>query len=72
MEAFFTKVEKAAEAAGVQGERSKLDELVVGGGDLKVPASGMKVSGDTATLPAGKVTMRFKKVAGCWLIDGRD
>jgi len=72
MEAFFTKVEKAAEAAGVKGERAGLDELVVGYGDLKVPPTAMKVAGDTATLPSGKVTMRFKKVAGCWVIDGRD
>lgn len=71
METFFRKVEKAAEAAGVKGERTKLDEVVVGGGDLKTPASGMQVSGDTATLPAGRVTMRFVKVGGCWLIDGR-
>ena len=72
METFFNKVEKAAEAAGVKGERAKLDELVVGYGDLKVPPTAMKVAGDTATLPSGKVTMRFKKVAGCWVIDGRD
>jgi hypothetical protein len=72
MEAFFTKVEKAAEAAGAKGEKAELAELVVGYGDLKVPAAGMKVTGDTATLPSGKVTMRFKKVGGCWLIDGRD
>jgi len=72
METFFTKVEKAAEAAGVKGEKAELAELVVGYGDLKVPASGMKVTGDTATLPSGKVTMRFKKIGGCWVIDGRD
>jgi hypothetical protein len=72
METFFGEVEKAAEAAGVKGERTKLDEIVVGGGDLKAPLTAMKVSGDTATLPAGRVTMRFVKVGGCWLIDGRD
>ena len=72
METFFTRVEKAAEAAGVKGEKAELAELVVGYGDLKVPAAGMKVTGDTATLPSGKVTMRFKKIGGCWLIDGRD
>jgi hypothetical protein len=72
METFFVKVEKAAEAAGVKGEKASLDELVVGYGDIKVPATGMKVTGDTATLPSGKVTMRFKKIAGCWVIDGRD
>jgi hypothetical protein len=71
METFFRKVEKAAEAAGVKGERTRLDEIVVGGGDLQAPVSGMTVSGDTATLPAGRVTMRFVKVGGCWLIDGR-
>jgi len=72
METFFTTVEKAAEAAGVKGERARLDELVVGYGDLKAPAAGMKVTGDTATLPSGKVTMRIKKIGGCWVIDGRD
>ena len=72
METFFTKVEKAAEAAGVKGEKADLAELVVGYGDLKVTAAGMKVTGDTATLPSGKVTMRFKKIGGCWVIDGRD
>jgi hypothetical protein len=72
MESLFRKIEQASEAAGVKGERVKLDELVVGSGDLKVPATAMKVTGDTATLPSGKVTMRFKKVSGCWLIDGRD
>jgi hypothetical protein len=72
METFFTKVEKAAEAAGVKGEKAGLAELVVGYGDLKVPATGMTVTGDTATLPSGKVTMRFRKIGGCWLIDGRD
>jgi len=72
METFFRKVEAAATAAGVKGETTKLDELVVGYGDLKVPATGMKVTGDTATLPSGKVTMRFTKVGGCWVIDGRD
>lgn len=72
METFFTKVEKAAEAAGVKGERAKLDELVVGYGDLKVAPTAMTITGDTATLPSGKVTMRFKKVAGCWVVDGRE
>jgi len=72
METFFTRVEKAAEAAGVKGEKAELAELVVGYGDLKVPAAGMKVTGDAATLPSGKVTMRFKKIGGCWVIDGRD
>jgi hypothetical protein len=72
MESLFRKIEQASEAAGVKGERVKLDELVVGYGDLKVAPTAMKVTGDTATLPSGKVTMRFKKVGGCWLIDGRD
>jgi hypothetical protein len=72
METFFDKVETAATAAGVKGERSKLDEIVVGGGDLKAPLTGLKVTGDTATAPAGRVTMRFTKAGGCWLIDGRD
>jgi hypothetical protein len=72
MEAFFTKVEKAAEAAGVKGEKAQLAELVVGYGDIKTPPAGLKVTGDTATLPSGKVTMRFKQIGGCWVIDGRD
>jgi len=72
MEAFFTKVEKAAEAAGAKGEKAELAELVVGYGDLKVPAAGIKVTGDTATLPSGKATIRFTKIGGCWLIDGHD
>jgi hypothetical protein len=72
MEAFFTRVEKAAEAAGVKGEHAELAELVVGYGDLNVPATGMKVTGDTATLPSGKVTMRLKKIGGCWVIDGHE
>ena len=46
--------------------------LVVGYGDLKTPVAGMKVTGDSATLPSGKVTMRFKKIGGCWVVDGRD
>jgi hypothetical protein len=72
METFFTKVEQAAEAAGVKGERARLDELVVGYGNLKTPVAGMNVAGDTATLPSGKVTIRFRKIGGCWVIDGRD
>jgi hypothetical protein len=71
MEAFFDKVEKAATAAGVKGERSKLDELVVGGGDLKAALGDLKVTGDTATATAGRVTMLFKRLDGCWVIDGR-
>ena len=71
METFFAKVEKAAEAAGVKGERTKLDEIVVGGGDLKAAIT-PTITGDTATAPAGRVTMRFVKTGGCWLIDGRD
>ena len=72
MEAFFTKVEKAAEAAGVKGEKAELAELVVGYGDIKTPAAGIKATGDAATLPSGKATIRFKKIGGCWLIDGHD
>ena len=71
MEQFFRKVEAAAEAAGVKGERTKLDEIVVGGGDLKAAIT-PTITGDTATAPAGKVTMRFVKTGGCWLIDGRN
>ena len=72
MEAFFTKVEKAAEAAGVTGEKAELAELVVGYGDIKTPAAGITVAGDTATLPSGKATIRFKKIGGCWVNDAHD
>jgi len=74
MEAFFAKVEAAAKEAGVSGsgEPPKLDELVVGYGDLNAPLSGLKVTGDTAVAGSGKVTMKFRKINGCWLIDGRD
>ena len=72
MEAFFTRVEKAAEAAGVKGEKTELAEMVVGYGDIKTPAAGIKVTADTATLPSGKATIRFKKIGGCWLIDAHD
>ncbi len=42
MEAFFAKVEVAAKAAGVSGESPKLDELVVGSGDLNAPLTGLE------------------------------
>jgi hypothetical protein len=71
MEPFFANVEKAAAAAGVEGEFSKLEELVVGGGDLESALGDLKVSGDTATATAGRVTMEFRKQGGCWMIDGR-
>ena len=72
MEAFFAKVEQAAEAAGVKGEKAELAELVVGYGDIKTPAAGISVTGDTATLPSGKATIRFKKIGGCWVNDAHD
>ncbi len=74
METFFAKVEAAAKAAGVSGtgEPPKLDELVVGGGDLNAPLVGMKVTGDTAKATAGNATMLFRRLNGCWLIDGRE
>lgn len=72
MEAFFTKVEKAAAAAGVTGEPSSLGELVVGGGDLKAPLANLKVTGDTAMASAGTVVLRFRRTGGCWIVDGRD
>ena len=72
MEAFFTKVEKAAAAAGVQGESSSLGELVVGGGDLHAPLATLKMAGDTATAAAGSATLTFRRIAGCWVVDGRD
>jgi hypothetical protein len=69
METFFAKVEKAATAAGVKGDPSKLDELVVGGGDLQAPLGKMNLAGDTATASAGRVTMKFVRTGGCWMID---
>ena len=74
MMAFFVKVEAAAKAAGVSGsgEPPKLDELVVGYGDLNAPLAELKTTGETATAKSGKVTMRFKRINGCWLIDGRE
>ena len=72
MEAFFVKVEAAAKAAGVSGSPPKLDELVVGGGDLNAALAAPKVTGDTARANAGATVMLFRKVDGCWLIDGRE
>ena len=72
MDVFFAKVEAAAKAAGVSGEPPKLDELVVGGGDLNSPLGAPKVTGDTARATAGSTVMLFKKADGCWLIDGRE
>ncbi len=72
METLFAKVEAASKAAGGDSEPVKLDELVVGGGDLNATLSGLKNTGDTAAAAAGKVTMKFRKIGGCWLIDGRE
>jgi hypothetical protein len=74
MMTFFGKVEAAAKAAGVSGsgEPPKLDELVVGYGDLNASLADLKTTGDTATAKSGKVTMRFTRINGCWLVDGRD
>lgn len=72
MEAFFVKVEAAAKAAGVSGSPPKLDELVVGGGDLNASLGAPKVTGDTARATAGSTVMLFRKVDGCWLVDGRE
>ena len=72
MEAFFVKVEAAAKAAGVSGSPPKLDELVVGGGDLNAELGAPKVTDDTARATAGATVMLFRKVDGCWLIDGRE
>jgi hypothetical protein len=54
MEAFLHEGGEGAEAAGVKGEKAELAELVVGYGDIKTPAAGMKVTGDTATLPSAR------------------
>jgi hypothetical protein len=73
MEAFFVKVEDAARAAGVSSQGPpKLDELVVGGGDLNASLAQVAVTGDTARAAAGSTTMLFRRVDGCWLIDGRE
>jgi hypothetical protein len=72
MEKFFAKVEAAAKAAGVSGSPPKLDELVVGGGDLNTALGAPKVAGDTARATAGATIMLFRKIDGCWLIDGRE
>ena len=72
MEAFFVKVEAAAKAAGVSGSPPKLDELVVGGGDLNASLGAPKVTGDTARATAGSTVMLFRQVEGCWLVDGRE
>lgn len=73
MEKFFVNVEAAAKEAGVSSQGTpKLDELVVGGGDLKAPLAAPAVTGDTAKAAAGPTTMQFKKVGGCWLVDGRE
>lgn len=73
MEKFFVKVEAAAKAAGVSGGGPpKLDELVVGGGDLGATLAKLTVTGDTARAAAGSTTMLFRKVGTCWLIDGRE
>ena len=73
MEKFMAKVEAAAKEAGVSSQGSmKLDELVVGGGDLKAPLAAPRVTGDTARAAAGTTTLLFRKVNGCWLVDGRE
>lgn len=73
MEKFFVKVEAAAKEAGVTSQGPpKLDELVIGGGGLKAELAAPKVSDDTASAAAGKTTMLFRKVGGCWLVDGRE
>jgi hypothetical protein len=72
MEKFFAKVEAAAKAAGVSGSPPKLDELVVGGGDLNAPLAAPAVTGDTASATAGSTVMLFRKADGCWLVDGRE
>ncbi len=72
MEAFFAKVEAAAKAAGVSGAPPKLDELVVGGGDLNAALGAPKVTGDTARATARSTVMLFRRADGCWLIDGRE
>ena len=66
-------MEAAAKEAGASSQGSmKLDELVVGGGDLKAPLAAPRVTGDTARAAAGTTTLLFRKVNGCWLVDGRE
>jgi hypothetical protein len=33
--------------------------------------AGLKVTGETAQATSGEVTMLFRRVSGCWLVDGR-
>jgi hypothetical protein len=49
-----------------------LDELVVGGGVLNTALGAPKVAGVTARATAGATIMLFRKIDGCWLIDGRE
>lgn len=73
MEKFFARVEAAAKEAGVSSQgAAKLDELVVGGGDLKAPLAAPNMTGDAARAAAGSTTMLFRKMDGCWLVDGRE
>ena len=71
IEVFFAKVEKASKEAGVTGESPTLDELVVGGGNLSAPLTKVTTTGDNATASAAEQTILFKKLNGCWLVDGR-
>ena len=72
MESFFLKAEAAAKEAGVSSPGpTKLDELVVGGGALSASLA-PAIVGETARAAAGSTTMLFRKVNGCWLIDGRE
>ncbi|MEO8432128.1 MAG: hypothetical protein ABI592_11515 [Acidobacteriota bacterium] len=73
MEKFMARVEAAhKEAGGTPQPAPGLGELVVGGGDMKAALAAPKVTGDTARAAAGKTTMLFRKVDGCWLVDGRE
>ena len=71
IDVLLKKADAAARAGGVSGGDGppKLDELVVGGGDLNAPLKDLKVAGADATATSGSATMRFKKIDGCWLID---
>jgi len=71
IEVFFAKVETASKEAGVTGESPTLDELVVGGGDLSAALTEIAGDGDSAKASASAQTILFKKLGGCWLVDGR-
>lgn len=72
IDSLFAKIAAAEKAATGSGESVKLDEYVVGGGDMNTPLTDLTVTSDTAKATAGQVTMLFRRINGCWVIDGRE